>query len=364
MSFFFSASPFAGTEIQVGGLLGDLMNSGLNSLFSSTGTLIVLLAAGSLYVIIATGFSFKKLFLAVGRMFSFAFQEVRIKIAERPKPARAPASRMVEKKPGPPAEEPEEKKAGGEDAPPPAEPDETKRARRERKRLEREKSKELVSKPIKPFQPELPKPEQFVLPEFDTLSGYHIPPLTLLDPGKPVEKIDKNELFEKKTRIEEKLREFRVEGEVKEYHPGPVITTYEFYPNPGIKISQVANLSEDVSLALGAESVRIQRIPGKSSLGVEIPNNKREVIKLRDIIASENFTRSPSKLTFALGKTVHDEVYVTDLDVMPHLLIAGATGTGKSVCLNALIASIMYKASPQEVKLHPHRPQAARVHPL
>ena len=347
----FQRVAFRGTEIQVGGLLGDLVNSGLNGLFSSTGTLIVLLAAGALYVIIATGFSFKKLLLAVGRMFSFAFQEVRIKIAERPKPARAPASRAVEKKPGPPAEEPEEAKAGGEAAPPPAEPDETKRDGRERKRLEREKSKELVSKPVKPFQPELPKPEQFVLPEFDTLSGYHIPPLTLLDPGKPVEKIDKSELFEKKTRIEEKLREFRVEGEVKEYHPGPVITTYEFYPNPGIKISQVANLSEDVSLALGAESVRIQRIPGKSSLGVEIPNNKREVIKLRDILASENFTRSTSKLTFALGKTVHDEVYVTDLDVMPHLLIAGATGTGKSVCLNALIASIMYKASPQEVKL-------------
>jgi DNA segregation ATPase FtsK/SpoIIIE, S-DNA-T family len=345
----FQRVAFRGTEIQVGGLLGELVNSGLNGLFSSTGTLIVLLAAGALYIIIATGFSFKKLFLAVGRMFSFAFQEVRIKIAERPKPARAPASRAAEKKPATAAEETEVEKAGSKGAL--AAPDETKRDRRELKRVEREKSKELISKPVKPVQPELPKPEQFVLPEFETLSGYHVPPLTLLDPGKPVEKIDKNELFEKKTRIEEKLREFRVEGEVKEYHPGPIITTYEFYPNPGIKISQVANLSEDVSLALGAESVRIQRIPGKSSLGVEIPNNKREVIKLRDIIASESFTRSPSKLTFALGKTVHDEVYVTDLDIMPHLLIAGATGTGKSVCLNALIASIMYKASPQEVKL-------------
>ena len=155
----------------------------------------------------------------------------------------------------------------------------------------------------------------------------------------------------KKTRIEEKLAEFNVEGEVKEYHPGPVITTYEFYPNPGIKISQVADLSEDLSLALGAESVRIQRIPGKSSLGVEIPNDKREIIKLRDILASEAFIQSPSKLTFALGKTVHDEVAVTDLGIMPHLLIAGATGTGKSVCLNALIASILYKATPAEVKL-------------
>ena len=151
--------------------------------------------------------------------------------------------------------------------------------------------------------------------------------------------------------MSEKKRQFKVQGEVREYHPGPVITTYEFYPDPGIKISQVAGLSEDLSLALTAESVRIQRIPGKSSLGVEIPNNKREIINLRDIIQSEKFMNSPSKLSFALGKTVHGEVYVTDLTVMPHLLIAGATGTGKSVALNALIASILYKATPEEVKL-------------
>jgi S-DNA-T family DNA segregation ATPase FtsK/SpoIIIE len=180
---------------------------------------------------------------------------------------------------------------------------------------------------------------------------YRFPPFSLLDPGKPSEKIDKAELYEKKQRIEEKLRQFKVQGEVREYHPGPVITTYEFYPDPGIKISQVAGLSEDLSLALTAESVRIQRIPGKSSLGVEIPNNKREIINLRDIIQSEKFMNSPSKLSFALGKTVHGEVYVTDLTVMPHLLIAGATGTGKSVALNALIASILYKATPEEVKL-------------
>ena len=113
----------------------------------------------------------------------------------------------------------------------------------------------------------------------------------------------------------------------------------------------MANLSEDLSLALGAESVRIQRIPGKSTLGVEVPNNRREIIKIRDIIQSEKFLTSPSKLTFALGKTIHGEVYVTDLSIMPHLLIAGATGTGKSVALNALIASILYKATPEEVKL-------------
>jgi len=193
--------------------------------------------------------------------------------------------------------------------------------------------------------------ERLLLPDLRKSGEYRFPPFGLLDPGKPTEKIDRSELFEKKRRIEEKLREFKVSGEVREYHPGPIITTYEFFPDAGIKVSQVAGLSEELSLALEAESVRIQRIPGKSSLGIEIPNNKREIIKLRDILQSEKFQNSPSKLTFALGKTVHGDVYITDLGIMPHLLIAGATGTGKSVALNALIASILYKATPDEVKL-------------
>ncbi|MFA9454595.1 MAG: DNA translocase FtsK, partial [Candidatus Aminicenantaceae bacterium] len=193
--------------------------------------------------------------------------------------------------------------------------------------------------------------EKLLFPEMSEKGDYNFPPITLLDPGQEAEKIDKNELYEKKQIIEEKLMQFRVEGEVREYHPGPIITTYEFYPSPGVKVSQVANLSEDLSLALGAESVRIQRIPGKSTLGIEIPNNKREIIKLRDIIQTEKFVKSPSKLTIALGKSVHGEPYITDLAVMPHLLIAGATGTGKSVALNTVIASLLYKASPDEVKI-------------
>ena len=158
----------------------------------------------------------------------------------------------------------------------------------------------------------------------------HFPPFNLLEPGKPAEKIDKDELYDKKRRIEEKLKEFSIEGEVREYHPGPVITTYEFYPSPGIKVAQVANLTEDLSLALEAESVRIQSIPGKSSLGVEIPNNKREIIRLRDIIESEKFQESPSKLTFALGKNVHGEIKITDLAVMPHCSSPARPGPEKA----------------------------------
>jgi S-DNA-T family DNA segregation ATPase FtsK/SpoIIIE len=337
----FQNIPFRGTVIQSGGLLGGVLTSFLHGILNSTGSFIVLLAAASLFIIVVAGFSFKKFFAAAGRAFSFAFREVRIKIVEPRTTGPAAATKAA-------AKNNEASKSPGKPKERKPEPNIERTAQREARKAGR---RELKSGPIKPFVPDVPKPEQYTFPELEEFAGYNFPPLNLLDPGKPVEKVDKNELLEKKTRIEEKLREFKVEGEVKEYHPGPVITTYEFYPNPGIKISQVANLAEDLSLALGAESVRIQRIPGKSSLGVEIPNNKREIIKLRDIIASENFANSPSKLTFALGKTVHDEVTVTDLGIMPHLLIAGATGTGKSVCLNALIASIMYKATPEEVKL-------------
>jgi S-DNA-T family DNA segregation ATPase FtsK/SpoIIIE len=181
---------------------------------------------------------------------------------------------------------------------------------------------------------------------------YSFPPLSLLDPGKPAGKIDKNELLAKQRRIEEALKDFGVEGEVREYHPGPAVTTYEYFPAPGIKSAKAfgEGLAEVLSVALESESVRAQRIAGKSSLGIEIPNNKREIIRLRDIIESEKFQSSPSKLTFALGKDVHGGITIGDLAVMPHLLIAGATGTGKSVALNSLIASLMYKATPDEVK--------------
>ncbi|MGA2588087.1 MAG: DNA translocase FtsK [Candidatus Aminicenantales bacterium] len=347
LHLFFQNISWRGDLILVGGLLGDMINSFLHSILNSTGTLIFLLAAASLFIVLSSAFSFKKLFLALGRMFSFAFKEVRIKIFDRRKAKAKDAA----------PDKPSSKKAGKTDVAVFEEEETAPGAAglKEGRFLNRSepgkgKIRNLKTSSIKPPEIKHPRPDEEPL-LFPVSEDYDFPPINLLDPGKPSEKIDKNELLEKKRLIEEKLREFKVEGEVKEYHPGPVITTYEFYPNPGVKISQVAGLAEDLSLALRAESVRIQRIPGKSSLGVEIPNNKREIIKLRDIIESDNFAQSTSKLTFALGKTVHDEVYVTDLGIMPHLLIAGATGTGKSVCLNALIASIMYKASPDEVKL-------------
>jgi S-DNA-T family DNA segregation ATPase FtsK/SpoIIIE len=129
------------------------------------------------------------------------------------------------------------------------------------------------------------------------------------------------------------------------------VTTYEFKPDAGVKYSKITGLADDLSLAMQAESVLIDRIPGKSTVGIQIPNAQRESISLRDLLESEVYRRSTSKLSLALGKTIHGEPYVSDLAIMPHLLIAGSTGTGKSVGLNAMLTSILYRATPDEVRL-------------
>ncbi len=134
-------------------------------------------------------------------------------------------------------------------------------------------------------------------------------------------------------------------------HPGPVVTTFEFKPDAGVKYAKVTSLADDLSLALKAESVLIERIPGKSTVGIQIPNTNREQISLRDILESDVYRRSGSKLTLAMGKTIHGEPYVADLATMPHLLVAGSTGTGKSVAINSMLTSILYRATPDDVRL-------------
>jgi len=342
----FQRFPFRGDIIPAGGIIGDLLLNFLVRYLSTVGSFIFLLAASALFLLFSTRWSLAKTLRFAKGAFDSTAKEVRIKVTDYQKSkARDKMREKVRQKYAPPADP-------AVSAPAEAKPDRKaeREAERERRRRERGARQPFKNEPPA-AKPVPPPPERLLFPDLGKKGEYHYPPFTLLDPGKPAEKIDKSELFDKKRRIEEKLKEFGIEGEVREYHPGPIITTYEYFPAPGIKVAQVANLTEDLSLALEAESVRIQRIPGKSSLGIEIPNNKREIIKLRDIIESEKFQNSPSKLTFALGKDVHGGVTVTDLAVMPHLLIAGSTGTGKSVALNALIASLMYKATPEEVKI-------------
>ena len=182
-------------------------------------------------------------------------------------------------------------------------------------------------------------------------TGFRLPSPTLLRMAERGEKIQEDELKECAKAIEEKCREFDVGGHVTQINPGPVVTTYEFKPEAGIKYSRITGLADDLCLALRAESILIERIPGKSTVGIEVPNHRRQTITLREVIESPDFVNSPSKLTLSLGKDLIGRVRVSDLAQMPHLLIAGSTGTGKSVFLNSLIVSMLYKATPEELKL-------------
>jgi DNA segregation ATPase FtsK/SpoIIIE, S-DNA-T family len=182
-------------------------------------------------------------------------------------------------------------------------------------------------------------------------ANYKLPPVNLLREGERSQKLDEDELKERARAIEEKCLEFDVQGRVTQINPGPVVTTFEFKPEAGIKYSRIIGLTEDLCLALQAESILIERIPGKSTIGIEVPNLNRQTIALREIIEAQEFVGSPSKLTLAMGRDLHGRIRVTDLASMPHLLIAGSTGTGKSVFINSLMMSILYKATPDDVKM-------------
>ncbi|HLG17663.1 MAG TPA: DNA translocase FtsK, partial [Blastocatellia bacterium] len=181
-------------------------------------------------------------------------------------------------------------------------------------------------------------------------SNFKLPQLDLLEMPIGHHEQAEEELRERATILAEKCKEFAVTGHIHRINPGPVVTTFEFKPDPGIKYSRVVGLADDLCLALKAESIRIDRIPGKSTVGIEVPNAQRDKICLREVIESQKFQHSPSILSIALGKTINGDEYVADLAKMPHLLIAGATGAGKSVTLNAIICSILYKATPEDVK--------------
>ncbi len=183
--------------------------------------------------------------------------------------------------------------------------------------------------------------------------GYQIPPLSLLDDPPPASRrATKEEVLMSSNILEKKLRDYGIEGKVIEVHPGPVITVYEFEPAPGIKVNKIVSLSDDIALAMKAITVRIVApIPGKAAVGIEIPNNNREEVRLKDILSSIRFTESRSKLTLALGKDIFGNPFVSDLSKMPHLLVAGTTGSGKSMAINTMICSLLFNATPDEVKM-------------
>mgnify|MGYP001824160605 CR=1 FL=1 len=200
--------------------------------------------------------------------------------------------------------------------------------------------------------PQPPPPKQQVFEFMDDGKRFRPPSLDFLDdaPPRPAEVDDENLRMQSKI-LEKKLNDFGVNGEVTMVLPGPVVTTYEYEPAPGVKINRIVNLADDLALALRAMSIRIVApIPGKAAIGIEIPNAEREVVRFKDVVGSKEFVNAKSRLTLALGKDVVGSPVVSALEKMPHLLIAGATGTGKSVGLNAMICSILYKSTPDEVK--------------
>jgi len=186
----------------------------------------------------------------------------------------------------------------------------------------------------------------------NSLKNYKLPDINLLNTNeKNLSKNNKKDILVKAKLLEETLKNFGVDAKVIQISKGPTITRYELQPSPGVKVSKIVNLTDDIALNLAAQNIRIEApIPGKSAVGIEVPNDNSMIVPIREVIESTSFTESESKLTFAIGKNISGNPIVADLAKMPHMLIAGATGSGKSVCVNSLITSILYKATPEEVK--------------
>ena len=350
---------FGPRPFRAGGYLGEWLGGFMSDYLSRTGSIIVLLALMVAAVILATQFSFGRLFSAIFAVLrgagSRGLEAFRLWREERRK-ARARREVLVKygKKEAPVVAKGEPKKTARIERPEPAAREKTEPFEEELPRampLARAAPPVVQKKPITktPIAPPLPLPEPERVER--KLGTYSLPPVSLLDAPKAERKIDERELMDAARLLEEKCREFSVEGSVVQIHPGPVVTTFELKPDAGVKYSKVTGLADDLCLAMQAESVLIDRIPGKATVGIQIPNPNREAISLRELLESDAYTRHTSKLAFVLGKTIHGEPYVADLATMPHLLIAGSTGTGKSVGLNAMLTGILYRSTPDDVRM-------------
>lgn len=192
-----------------------------------------------------------------------------------------------------------------------------------------------------------------ILPQVRTKEGdYKFPPISLLEKGKKSAGNNKEELRQTAQKLQKTLEDFGVHVTITNISCGPSVTQFELHPEQGVKVSKIVNLADDIKLNLAAADIRIEApIPGKSAIGIEVPNKTNQMVMFRDLIENQEFAQARSKIAFAVGKNLAGQVIVSDIAKMPHLLIAGATGSGKSVCINTLIMSILYKATPDEVKL-------------
>ena len=359
-------------SIPAGGLLGGVVSNGLKSGFNFGGAIVVALALMVVALFLTTRFSFSGAHAwassskgPLGRMEKIGIlQRARARWEEwRDEREEARMRREVEERKiagrKPVAPQVVGRAEKGEEASKTIHLEELgdifkgKKAALEEVEDENDTTKATSHKaPVLMLSPEKSDKAKKVEPKIAKgTTNYRLPSVQLLKEGEGSHKLDEDELKMRARAIEAKCHEFGVEGRVTQINPGPVVTTFEFKPEAGIKYSRIIGLTEDLCLALQAESILIERIPGKSTIGIEVPNDRRQTIALREIVEATEFANSPSKLTLAMGRDLHGRIRVTDLASMPHLLIAGSTGTGKSVFINSLMMSILYKATPDEVKM-------------
>jgi DNA segregation ATPase FtsK/SpoIIIE, S-DNA-T family len=307
--------------IHTGGLVGDLLAAGLTGLLNRPGAALLLGLLLLLGLMGATRLSLVGLLALLGRLGRSVWEALR-----RRRTPQAPEISLP--RGGVKARQPLIAKAGV-------------------------KEEEFLPPAAPPEPAVAPEPAARPRRAAAAPGKFSLPPLDLLNAPKPWNnQVQESQMVAQAEKLENTLRHFGVEGKVTAIIPGPVVSRFELEPAPGVKISKVTNLSDDLALALKALSIRIVApVPGKAVIGIEIPNPKRQVVALKEILADGGYQKSPSRLTLALGKDIMGTPVVTDLGRMPHLLMAGATGSGKSVGLNAMILSILFKATPEEVRL-------------
>ena len=350
--------------VPIEGLLGRIVGDVLLHYFNLIGAYIVCATLIAIALYLSTAFSFGALRIWLETRFAFAFaawqrfedwrsarakRKAEKELQKRRAVAPAVQSQLIPARqpiPAAPAPQPvktgiervlEEEKASAAGAPP------------------TEAQAEALLDDLATIEPSIGaradgvKKTKTVMPKI--AGGFKLPPSSLLHRAEDQQEVNKEELKKLAEVLTEKCAEFDVLGTITQINPGPVVTTYEFKPEAGIKYSRVTSLADDLCLAMRAESILIERMSGKSTVGIQVPNHERETIWLREIVESQEVVGNKSRLTLAMGQDINGRIITAELGAMPHLLIAGSTGSGKSVAINAMIMSILYKATPEQVRL-------------